>query len=451
MFDVYTWSVLVFVLILAAYVYRSRAKFKRESGIFLLRRTERGKKFLEQLGRRWPRFWKVVGGLGVAAGFYFSLEISWLLLGLTYRNLTAGAVQGLTFLIPSPSSSATVVPGVLLVPFWYWIITIALLVVVHEGMHGILTARERVRIKSLGTGLLAVIPLAFVEPDEKQLQKKGFWAQQRVFAAGSFANFLLAFIAVGLLVAISPMGQGLYTASGVQFSQAVPGLPAAGANLSGTITSIGGNSIVNVSDLTRVLELTGIEKETSITVLQGNETKTYTLVTGRQPQLNFTPNLDQTILLGLGQAELVEQGIGTAGGWMGLEQKKAFWRAVGKDPRWAVTAAFRIAELETAQMAFREPGYLGILGAGTVKDVRTGAEAAAGAFEFIAGLLFFLFIINLGVGQFNLLPLKPLDGGRMWELVFRKVSTRYAKQITMAVGLLMFLLIAAGFVLPFAR
>jgi len=47
--------------------------------------------------------------------------------------------------------------------------------------------------------------------------------------------------------------------------------------------------------------------------------------------------------------------------------------------------------------------------------------------KWIAGLLFWLFLLNLGIGLFNLLPIGPLDGGRMFQLVcfkfFKKKST----------------------------
>jgi len=54
-------------------------------------------------------------------------------------------------------------------------------VVVHEGcMHN--SAAQRIKIKT-SDGFFRVLPLAFVEPDEKQLGKRPLWQQLRVFAA----------------------------------------------------------------------------------------------------------------------------------------------------------------------------------------------------------------------------------------------------------------------------
>jgi len=40
---------------------------------------------------------------------------------------------------------------------------------------------------------------------------------------------------------------------------------------------------------------------------------------------------------------------------------------------------------------------------------------------WLAGLLNWLIILNLGIGLFNLIPIGPIDGGRMMHLVLLKV------------------------------
>jgi membrane-associated protease RseP (regulator of RpoE activity) len=37
------------------------------------------------------------------------------------------------------------------------------------------------------------------------------------------------------------------------------------------------------------------------------------------------------------------------------------------------------------------------------------------------GLLFWLALLNLGVGLFNLVPIGPIDGGRMFQIALEKV------------------------------
>jgi len=102
---------------------------------------------------------------------------------------------------------------------------------VHEASTGY-SAQGRAPRLSPGLWDTCGHPLAFVEPDEKQLAKKGVWPQLRVFSAGSFANFLLAALSVFLLVL---MAQSVYSPSGVDFG----GYPASKINVS-SISAAGG-------------------------------------------------------------------------------------------------------------------------------------------------------------------------------------------------------------------
>jgi len=53
---------------------------------------------------------------------------------------------------------------------------------------------EKIKLKSVGLLLLAIFPGAFVEPDEKQVKKAKILTKLRIFSAGSFANFVTAFL-----------------------------------------------------------------------------------------------------------------------------------------------------------------------------------------------------------------------------------------------------------------
>jgi membrane-associated protease RseP (regulator of RpoE activity) len=57
---------------------------------------------------------------------------------------------------------------------------------------------EKIRVKSAGILLLFVLPGAFVEPDEKQLNKSKLITKLRVFSSGSLANFLVYLTIFGL-------------------------------------------------------------------------------------------------------------------------------------------------------------------------------------------------------------------------------------------------------------
>ena len=95
-------------------------------------------------------------------------------------------------------------------------------------------------------------------------------------------------------------------------------------------------------------------------------------------------------------------------------------------------------------------GYIGVSKLADVEEYKPEFAAFGGGIEFIGGLLFFLFVINFGVGLANLLPIKPLDGGRMWEVLFQKISKKHSRRLTLGISYFTFLLLVVNFILPFA-
>jgi membrane-associated protease RseP (regulator of RpoE activity) len=49
---------------------------------------------------------------------------------------------------------------------------------------------------------------------------------------------------------------------------------------------------------------------------------------------------------------------------------------------------------------------------------------------WVLGLFYWLYVLNLGIGLFNLVPLGPIDGGRMLLAVLRK---RYPEEKAMRI------------------
>lgn len=404
----YASSVVVFVIALIVIFWIDKKNIKRES-IIILRKTQRGKKLLFRIGRRFPRGWKFLGMIGVSVTFVASVYGFYLLADIVATAIVVEeAIGGLSFVLPSITPDVVILPGVFAIPFWHMIISLAILIVIHEGSHGLMAIRERVPIKSLGWGLLLVIPLAFVEPDEKILQKKGNWPQLRVFAAGSFANFILA----GLVLLISfPLLTGLFTASGVGFIGYDEGYPAERMNLTGLIIRIDGEDVNNRGDLQAVMDnvrpnqtieivTKDYDKERNIVI------KTYNLTTYERPD---------------------EEGEGTGKAYMGIR---------------GVLDGNEISKFVLPVVFFINPDFSMFFA------LNPGLEAFSGVIFFFLSLLGFLFIINFGVGLVNMLPIKPLDGGRMWEIVFKHFFPKRSGDITRTVSMITLFLIIAAFVVP---
>ena len=508
--DVHFAAFVLFVAFLAAIIWRDRKRFTREF-IFILRKTQRGKSNIIRLGREWPRFWKALGTIGVVFGFFMSVWIFYQMLMITARNIMVGGTPGLTFILPSPTAEAVVLPGVIGIPFLYFIIPLAILVIVHEGFHGIMAAMERVKIKSLGWGLLIILPLAFVEPDEEQLSRKPALSQLRVFAAGSFANFITAGIVFGIAYFFA---SGTLLPAGVSFSTypattispdritAVAGigtrglnqtlsvlrgldrnitvslvvdnetfyskpwlllrqenmsewgvfkdLPAVKADLNGYIYRIGNWSISNTQDLRDVLNRIGPDKTITIETKNDTSIQTFTLTTVAEPLPVFRPNPHNYVMAGLehiipGVVDLEEylyKSIGMLLGsplkddWRSLQLKRGFWEWAGKSyPMLKSRAEEKISQIDIELAQHPRGGYIGIMGVADHTQVRAELKPFKDVIYFFGGLLYWIFLINIGVGAFNLLPIRILDGGRMWEILLRRFFKKRYRVIIRTVSI----------------
>lgn len=196
--DIYTWSVIIFFAVLGIAIYKDR-KNVEINYILFLRRTKKGIKILNRIAR-YQKFWKIVGTIGIFFAFYLMFTGFWSLVEYG-RRLIAKEINmpGISFVFPSPTSNLMMGPGYILIPFWFWIVIIASVMVPHEVFHGIISSSEKIRIKSAGLLLFGIFPGAFVEPDEKQLKKAKFLTKLRIFAAGSFANFMVSLLVLFLL------------------------------------------------------------------------------------------------------------------------------------------------------------------------------------------------------------------------------------------------------------
>jgi len=95
-----------------------------------------------------------------------------------------------------------VIPGLgIFVPLGYGLISLILLLVVHEFSHGILARVHKLDLKSTGLLTLGLIPIgAFVEPDEEKFNETESIVKMRVLSMGSFSNLMLAILSLLLFI-----------------------------------------------------------------------------------------------------------------------------------------------------------------------------------------------------------------------------------------------------------
>lgn len=298
---------------------------------------------MDSVAKKHPRFLKLLTFLGVLVGFVGMIAMTAILVKATLELL---------FVPEAPPALAPVLPGIKIAPglptlsFLHWIISLIIIAIVHEFSHGVVARLFNIKIKSSGFAFLGPIPAAFVEPDEKQMEKKSRKVQLGVLAAGSFSNILLGMMVIGIAITLSPFTNGLLESNGVFIVNLEEGGP---LNLSGV--SVGENILkINELDVGTVSELSGI-------------------LTDANP----------------GDEIVLETDKGVYNVLLGENEEKAY-----------LGASLSAAEISYTEQALDKYGR-GLL------DL----------ISWFTQLLFWLWIINIGVGLFNLLPLGPIDGGRM--------------------------------------
>src|SRR3989338_86361 len=282
--------------------------------------------------------------------------------------------------------------GIFYVPIEYWIICIFIIALVHEFSHGVLSRVYDVKVKSSGFAFLSVlipiVPAAFVEPDEKKLRKKPLKQQLAVFAAGPFSNVLLAFVCLGLLWGLTPLADGLVEPTGVEITKLVEG------DYPAKMAGIVPGEVVKEVNGIHVPYIQNLSKELS------------------QKRPGDTVQLKT--------------------------DKSSYSVTLTKNP-------------DNESMAYMG-AYLS-----QSSDIKPGIKDKYGEFLpndlfWVSGLFVFLFILNLGIGLFNLVPIGPLDGGRMLHAVLMKyVEKEKAMQLFSMVGVTFILIILINILFPFVK
>lgn len=141
---------------------------------------------------------RIFADVSVVAGF--------LMMGFAFWFLMDNVAK--YFVEPQDFAELTVlIPGVTLTSAYsitYFLLTIPIVLVMHEGAHGIVAALERIRIKNGGFAVFVAMFAGFVEPDEEEFNRARKISRLRVIGAGATSNVLFA-VALGALLLTNPV------------------------------------------------------------------------------------------------------------------------------------------------------------------------------------------------------------------------------------------------------
>ena len=142
----------------------------------------------------------------------------------------AEIIRGLATRAPAETLPAVqiIVPGVS-VPLAEGVVSIAVAAIVHELMHGLVATGLGVKVKSAGLALLAIIPAAYVDPDEEEMEALPPRSRAKIVSAGPLGNYITAALLLAFLVSF--FGLLVSQPSGVLVENVVNGAPAEAAGL----------------------------------------------------------------------------------------------------------------------------------------------------------------------------------------------------------------------------
>ena len=152
--------------------------------IRLLGRTKRGIKVFADLS-------VIAGFVMMGFAFYFLLN------NVSNFFVEKEAFSELTVLIPGVTLTSA--PAIT-----YFLLSIPIVLVMHEGAHGIVAALEKIKIKTGGFAVFIALFAGFVEPDEEEFDKAKKISKLRVIGAGATSNVLFA-IVLGAIMLTNPI------------------------------------------------------------------------------------------------------------------------------------------------------------------------------------------------------------------------------------------------------
>jgi len=212
---------------------------------------------LSKILTRTRRGIRVFADVSVVAGFLMMGFAFWFLL----NNLSNFFVE------PTEFAELTVlIPGVTLTSasaIAYFLLSIPIVLVIHEGAHGIVASLEKIKIKTGGFAVFIALFAGFVEPDEEEFDKAKKISKLRVIGAGATSNVIFAFALGALLltnpifalILPEPLVEWFYDApDGVLIISIIPdsGAEKAGLQSGDLITAINGVVIITPLDFQKI-------------------------------------------------------------------------------------------------------------------------------------------------------------------------------------------------------
>jgi membrane-associated protease RseP (regulator of RpoE activity) len=422
----------LFASFIFLFLYKNRKKLKKEGWLFLYH-TKWGVKLIEKTGNKYTKTLKVLSHFSIWIGYvlmammiYLFGRIVWI---YTCHSDVVSAIK-----IPPIMPLIPYLPQMFklsfLPPFYfsYWILILAIIAITHEFFHGIFASSAKIKTKTTGFGFFPfffpIFLAAFVNLDEKAMEKRKNFKQRAVLSAGTFANILTAILGVFLMwgffsVAYAPEGimfdDYAYDLVNIKDIESINGMninwnnislsefnnftdftsiiandknyfavkalvdenrialyydaPAIKENITGVITKINGEQIEDLEKLSLEMEKYSPTEKIVLEIFDGQDYYDKNIVLGKNPFTNKS--------------------------WIGI----SFYDR---------TSSSLLAKISSVSNLYKKPNVYYL----------PKWQAA----EFIYDFLWWLVLISFSVALVNMLPMGIFDGGRFFYLTVLAIT-----------------------------
>lgn len=453
---------IVFAIFVSAFLFRRRKNIKKE-GFLLLYKTSWGIKLIDRLGKKHEKLLNFLSYVSVITGFILMGIMIFLFGKIVWTYIFESEIVSLVK-VPPIMPLLPYVPQIFALDylpafyFIYWIVIIAIVAISHEVSHGIFAVNKKVKIKTTGFGFfpyfLPVFLAAFVELDEKKMEKKKIFPQMAILSAGTFANVITGIIFGVILIlffgsAFSPSGvvfdTYLYSAvpfAGISYVNNIPIENADYKSISGLMNEDMNEIVVDgkkyfvtksflemqVSNEEYILlyeDAPAIKANLSNVIVKLNEEYIDSREKLSDEILKYSPN-EKIIITTLENNSLKDYEI-----------------VLGENPE--------NASLPYLGIGFRVQENSGILSSITkwftsFKDSNLYYKEKFNGAEIMYNLLWWLVLISFSVALINMLPVGIFDGGRFFYLAILAL-TKSEKKAKKMYSLITYLFLALLFLI----
>jgi membrane-associated protease RseP (regulator of RpoE activity) len=160
---------------------------------YALYKSTRLNGLIHRIANMSPRFWKILGNIGIAASVGQVSFISYILVknlwSFVFKPEQAAPIQPL---IPGVTISINSLP-------WF-LLGAGIVLLTHELGHGLMCITENVPVKTSAIMLAVITFGGAVEPEEEAIKNADIMSKMRIYAIGSVINLLTGLLIIPIFI-----------------------------------------------------------------------------------------------------------------------------------------------------------------------------------------------------------------------------------------------------------